>query len=94
MTINRKVEEHIYKLFSIFKIFFCIYLEVHCQGCQNNPLSIDPFSYYNYITVTIAIATSIITITVIIIIILSNIIIIILSSLLLVSLIHYHYYYH
>jgi hypothetical protein len=44
MTINIKVEKHIYKCFSIFKIFY-IYLKVHCQGCQNNPLSTDPFSY-------------------------------------------------
>jgi hypothetical protein len=44
MTINLKVEEHIYIFFFIFKIFFCIYLEVHCQGCQINPLSTDPFS--------------------------------------------------
>jgi hypothetical protein len=40
MTINLKVEEHIYKLFPIFNI----YLEVHCQNYQNNPLSMDPHS--------------------------------------------------
>jgi hypothetical protein len=44
MTINLNVEKHIYNFFFIFKIFFCIYLEVHCQGCQNNPLSSDPLS--------------------------------------------------
>jgi hypothetical protein len=41
MTINLKVEEHIYKFFPFLK-FFCIYLEIHCQDCQNNPLSMDP----------------------------------------------------
>jgi hypothetical protein len=43
MTINLKVEEHINKLF-LFLIFFCIYLEVNRQDCQNNLLSTDPFS--------------------------------------------------
>jgi hypothetical protein len=43
MTIDLKVEEHIYKKFSIF-IYFCIYLKIHCEGCQNNPLSMDPHS--------------------------------------------------
>jgi hypothetical protein len=38
MTINLKVEEHIYTK----NYFFYIYLEAHCQGCQNNPLSMDP----------------------------------------------------
>jgi hypothetical protein len=33
ITINLKVEEHIYKKF-IFK-FFYIYLEIHCQSYQN-----------------------------------------------------------
>jgi hypothetical protein len=28
--------------------FFYIYLEVHCQGCQNNPLSMDPHSLEKY----------------------------------------------
>jgi hypothetical protein len=46
MTINLNVEEHIYKLFFILKIF-CFYLEVHCQDCQNNPLSMDPHSFTN-----------------------------------------------
>jgi hypothetical protein len=45
ITINLKVEKHIYKLFSIFK-FFCIYLKVYYQGYQNSPLSTDPFSLY------------------------------------------------
>jgi hypothetical protein len=45
MTINVKVEKHIYKFYSILLFFFYIYLEVHCQVCQNNPLSTDPFSY-------------------------------------------------
>jgi hypothetical protein len=43
MTINLKVEEHIYKLFFIFKIFLYLF-RGHCQGCQNNPLSMDPHS--------------------------------------------------
>jgi hypothetical protein len=47
MTINLKVEEHIYKKKFIFKIFFS-YLENHYQSCQNNPLSMDPHSYYLY----------------------------------------------
>jgi hypothetical protein len=37
MTINLKIEEHIYKLF-LFLRFFYIYLEVNCQDCQNNSL--------------------------------------------------------
>jgi hypothetical protein len=41
MIINLKIEEYIY---NFFFIFFCIYLKVHCQSCQNNPLSTDPFS--------------------------------------------------
>jgi hypothetical protein len=43
VTINLNIEEHIYKLFSILKIYY-IYLDVHYQDCQNNPLSTDPFS--------------------------------------------------
>jgi hypothetical protein len=50
MTINLKVEEYIYNFFSIFKSFFCIYLEVHYQGYQNNPLSIDPFSSFKLLS--------------------------------------------
>jgi hypothetical protein len=38
MTINLKLEEHIYNFFSIFYI----YLEVYCQGCQNKSLWTDP----------------------------------------------------
>jgi hypothetical protein len=44
MTINLKVEKHIYNFFSIFKIFY-IFLEIHYQNYQNNPLSTNPFSY-------------------------------------------------
>jgi hypothetical protein len=50
MTIDLKVEEHIYKLFSIFKIFL-YFLEIHCQDCQNNPLSTNPFSYLKCISI-------------------------------------------
>jgi hypothetical protein len=45
MIINLKEEEHIYKLFSIFKKKNSIFLETHYQDCQNNPLSTDPFSF-------------------------------------------------
>jgi hypothetical protein len=41
MIINLNVEEHIYKK-NYFKDFYYIYLEFHCQICQNNPLSMDP----------------------------------------------------
>jgi hypothetical protein len=41
MNINLKVEAHIY---NFFLRFFYIYLEAHCQGCQNNSLSMDPRS--------------------------------------------------
>jgi hypothetical protein len=46
MIINLKIEEPIYNFFSFLR-FFCIYLEIHCQSCQNNPLSTDPFSTTN-----------------------------------------------
>jgi hypothetical protein len=44
MTINLKVEKHIYKLFFIFKIFFLfIYMSiikiVNINHCQPNPFS-------------------------------------------------------
>jgi hypothetical protein len=45
MTINLKIEKYIYNFFH-FLDFFCIYLEIHCEGCQNNPLSMDPHSCY------------------------------------------------
>jgi hypothetical protein len=32
-----------------FKDFFHIYLKIHCQVCQNNPLSSDPHSISNKI---------------------------------------------
>jgi hypothetical protein len=34
----------------IFFLFFSIYLKIHCQNCQDNPLSRDPFSLFNHIT--------------------------------------------
>jgi hypothetical protein len=43
MIINLKVEKYMYKFFSFLK-FFYIYLEIHCQDYQNNPLSMDPRS--------------------------------------------------
>jgi hypothetical protein len=48
MTINLKIEEYIYKFFSIFKKIFYIFLEIYCQDYQNNPLSTDPFSIIRY----------------------------------------------
>jgi hypothetical protein len=43
MTINLQVEKNIFIIFFIFLFF----LKIHCQSCQNNPLSTYPFSKYN-----------------------------------------------
>jgi hypothetical protein len=42
MTINLKVEEHIYIKKSFLRFFVCLYLEIHCQSYQNNSLLVDP----------------------------------------------------
>jgi hypothetical protein len=44
MTIDLKVEEHIYKKILFLRIFLYFLEHIHCQGYQNYPLSTDPFS--------------------------------------------------
>jgi hypothetical protein len=42
ITINLKVEKYIHKIFFLFLNFFNIYLKIHYQKYQNNPLTSDP----------------------------------------------------
>jgi hypothetical protein len=32
---------HLYKKKSFLRFCVCVYLEIHCQSCQNNSLSVD-----------------------------------------------------
>jgi hypothetical protein len=43
-SIDRRTR--LYTFFSIFKLFFDIYLRVHCQDCQNNHCQVIPTLWY------------------------------------------------